>query len=377
MINKISYSSLLGLFLFIQVTSQAGVIDVYFSTRNKGAEGIYRSTLDTSSGKLTTPEPATSTDPTGFLICHPKTNELYAVTSNDTEHSVKRFQAAEDGSLTELQSVKMEAGGAAHLAIHPDGKLLITAHYGSGKVSVFGLSEDGTLTECLQIIEHGEPSGVNEKRQNAPHPHWTGFSPDGRYAFVPDLGMDKIIIYQVQLDPVQFVPNGAAESDPGSGPRHMKFSLDGKQIYLLNELNLTVSVFDYDSGTGAAQMASQIETLSEEVKSKESMVTASEIQIHPSGRFLYTANRGHDSISAFRIDPSSKKLSLIEVEAIRGAWPRHFAIDPTGKWLLVAGARSDSISVFAIDPESGELQFQARSIVHTPDPICVLFRQQQ
>ena len=177
--------------------------------------------------------------------------------------------------------------------------------------------------------------------------------------------MDKVVIYQLDPAKVDLAPHGFGQNPPGGGPRHMKFHTSGKFIYVLNELALSVTVFAYDAEKGTMTPIQTIPTVSEEQKAKEAFVSASEIRVHPSGKFVYAANRGHDTITAFRVDQATGKLILIEIEPIRGGWPRNFNLDPTGKWLLAAGRDSNTIAVFAIDPDSGELTY-TRTMVMVP-----------
>jgi len=156
----------------------------------------------------------------------------------------------------------------------------------------------------------------------------------------------------------------------------MKFSTNKKFVYLLNELALSITTFSYNSKKGTLKKLTTEPALSEEIKKKELFNSSSEIRVHPSGKFVYSANRGNDTITAYRADPATGKLTVIEVEPIRGAWPRNFNLDPSGKCLLVAGQNSSTISVFAIDQKSGELAFQTRSIIKVPTSICVLFGKQ-
>ena len=214
-------------------------------------------------------------------------------------------------------------------------------------------------------------SGVVAKRQDKPHAHWTGTSPDNRYAFVPDLGMDKVVIWKLDNHAPSITHHGFGVCPPGGGPRHMKFSPDGSRIYVLNELALSITVFDYDAEAGTMTPGQTIATLSEATKSKETFNSSSEIRVHPSGKFVYSANRGHDSISVFAVNASGD-LELIEVEPIRGGWPRNFNIDPTGHWIIAAGRDSHTATVFAIDQETGEMTF-VRQTQKVPTPICVVF----
>ena len=179
------------------------------------------------------------------------------------------------------------------------------------------------------------------------------------------------MIYRMDLEAGRIERHGEGVCPPGSGPRHMKFDRNGKFAYVLGEIQLSVTAFRYDATAGTLTPFQTISTLPEELREVPS--SGSEIRIHPSGRFLYAANRGHDTIAAFRIDQKSGRLTFIEREAVRGAWPRNFNIDPTGKWLLAAGGKSNTISVFRIDSENGGLVFTGR-VVNCPTPICVEFQ---
>jgi 6-phosphogluconolactonase len=359
--------------ILLAVTSlNAEEVNVYFGTGGKEAAGIYRAMLDTEKGKLSAVTLAAEVGSPGFLAWSPDRTRLYAVASEGQDAVVAAYAVEANGELKLLNTAPMAAGRGAHLAVHPSGKFLITAHYGTGKVSVFPLDENGRVGTCAQIVEHTGGSQVVAKRQNAPHPHWTGFSPDGKFALVPDLGLDQIVIYQVDQEQPALKASGVAQSIPGGGPRHMKFSVDGKFIYLLNELTLSVTTFDYDEATGSASPFTTTPALSEEEKSKEGFNSASEILVHPNGKFVYSANRGHDSVTVYRANPQSGQLSVIEVEPIRGAFPRNINMDSQGEWLLAAGAESNTVSVFRIDAESGELKFQRGSVVNVSGAICIL-----
>ena len=178
------------------------------------------------------------------------------------------------------------------------------------------------------------------------------------------------MIYKIDHEGKKITPHGEGIAVPGGGPRHMKFSDDGKFAYVLNELLLSITVFAYDGKAGTMEAIQTIETLPEELK--EIPNKASEIRIHPSGKFVYAANRGHDSIAVFSRDEKSGQLTFVEREAIRGSWPRNFNIDPGGKWLIAAGRYSNTLSLFEISPESGGLLFSGH-ITNCPSPICIEF----
>ena len=356
------------------VSVAADEFDVWIGTttpRNGLSKGIYHARFDSEKGKLTGPELAAEMSNPGFVALHPNGEVLYSTGTVDGEPSVVAYRiAAQELSL--INSQPIGDGGAAHLATDRTGKVLMSAQYGGGSTAIFPLKEDGSIGPRSELVKHEGGSRVVERRQEKPHAHWVGTSPDNRFVFVPDLGMDKVVIYRLDVEKANLTPHGFGQCPPGGGPRHMKFGTNGKFVYVLNELELSVTVFAYDAEKGTMTALQTIPTVSEEAKAKEMFVSSSEIRVHPSGKFVYAANRGHDTITAFRVDDATGKLALIEIEPIRGGWPRNFNIDPTGKWLLAAGRDSNTIAVFAIDGETGELTY-TRVMVMVPTPICVLF----
>ena len=273
--------------------------------------------------------------------------------------------------LTQLNFVGSGDGGACFVGVDQTGKVAMSAQYGGGSVSTYTLKADGSIRQLVDAVEHGAGSGVDAKRQAKSHPHWAGTSPDNKFLMVPDLGKDAIVVYKLDLETGKLEKHSEIPSPPGAGPRHMKFHDSGKYAYLLNELTLSVSVFEYEADGAKFKKIQEIESLPEELKD-EQLHSAAEIRIHPSGKFLYTSSRGHDSITVFAVDQDSGKLKFVQREAIRGAWPRNFNIDPSGKWLLAAGQRTNTVTLFSIDSETGKLAY-ARKSVNVPAPICVVF----
>ncbi len=345
-------------------------LDVYFGTGGRGSKGIYRAEFDPETGKLKPAILAAEIKGPGFLSWHPDGKKIYAVAQVENGPGVAGFHVKEDGSLQQFTSSLIRDGGGTHIAVHPSGKFLLTAQYGGGSTALLPIDPDGRLGESV-VMEHKGGSKVVGNRQDSPHPHWCGFSPDGQFAFTPDLGTDKIHIYKVENAGI--AKHGTAASVPGGGPRHMRFSADGKFIYLLNELSLSVTTFAYNAEKGRAKRLTTTPALSEETKAKETFNSAAEILIHPNGKFVWSSNRGNDSITCYRANPDTGALSVTEVEPIRGAWPRNINIDPSARWILAAGAHSDTVSVFKIDQETGELAYQARGLIKVPSPICILF----
>jgi 6-phosphogluconolactonase len=358
------------LLLVGSVRAEQAVIWIGTTTPREGdSKGIYRATMDLQTGDVSRPVLAAKIGSPGFVTLHPGGRQLYSVCQlPDGGGGVAAFEISADlESLELLNTQPTRDGGAAHLAVDRTGRCLYTAQYGGGSVAVFPLAPNGSILPRSDLQKH-EGSGPNAARQDGPHPHWVGVGPTNRFLFVPDLGIDQVVIYRMDLAAARIQLHGRGHCPAGGGPRHMKFHPSGKFAYVLNELELSVTAFAYDPEAGTMQPIHTISTLPAE--SREVPNKASEIRIHPSGRFLYAANRGHDSIAAFQIGPTSGRLTFIEREAIRGSWPRNFNLDPSGTWLLAAGRDSHTITVFRINEQSGGLIYTGKT-VNCPTPICV------
>jgi 6-phosphogluconolactonase len=364
----------LSLFTYLLMLSPlAGKpLDVFFGTGGRGAEGIYHATFNPENGRFSTAKLAAEIGSPGFLAHHPDGKKIYAVARWDKQAGAVGYQVLPNGELKEFTRMACPDGGGAHVAVHPSGKFLLTAQYGGGSVALFPLDGEGKLGQPT-VTEHQGGSKVVEGRQKSPHPHWCGFSPDGKYALVPDLGIDQIVIYKVDLKKPAITRHGVGQSVPGGGPRHMRFSIDGKFIYLLNELTLSVTTFAWDAKKGTAKALSTTPALSEESKMVETFNSSAEILVHPNGRIVYSSNRGHDSVSVYQANPKTGKLKVVQVQPIRGAFPRNVNLTPDATWLLAAGADSNTVAAHQVDPKTGKLLYLRGSIVNVPSPICILF----
>lgn len=355
--------------------SSAEEIDVWIGTGGRPSLGIYHCRLDTSSGRLSQSRLVAEMGAPGFLSMHPNGRILYAIGNLGGQPVVASFSVMgqEDSPVLELTgSQPIGDGGATHLAVSKDAALLLTAQYGSGSTAVFPLDEQGNIGPRSQLLKHEGGSRVVPGRQEAPHAHWVGFSPQQRFALVPDLGLDKVLIYKIDWDTKNLTTHGFGQTPPGSGPRHMKFHPNGKWIYVLNELDLTVSLFDWSEESGEMSIRQTIPTVPKPELERLRFKSASEIRVHPNGRFVYAANRGHDSISVFSIAQDGK-LSTVQNEPIRGATPRNFNLDPSGQWLLAGGQDSHTLSSFEVDSETGRLTYSTH-VISTPTPICILMQ---
>jgi 6-phosphogluconolactonase len=247
---------------------------------------------------------------------------------------------------------------------------VLFANYSGGSAGTYAAGQDGTLGSRTAFFQH-EGSSVDARRQEAPHAHSINLDPEGRYAYVADLGLDQVLIYRYDAATGAMTPNDPAFArvKPGSGPRHFAFRPDGKYAYVINEMNSTVTAFACDATKGSLAAIQTLSTLPEGFQGGNS---TAHVASHPSGRFLYGSNRGHDSIAVFGIDAESGRLTLVEIEPAGGKTPRNFGIDPTGRYLLAAGQSSGGIAVFRIDPATGALEPSGSSI-KVPAPVCVQF----
>lgn len=348
--------------------------DVYFGTGENNASqpaGVYVAQFDVAAGKLSPAKLAIQLKGAGWVTKHPNLEVLYATANVNGEHSVVALNTG-GPQAKQINGQATGGGGSCFITTDQTGKLLISTQYGGGGVSVFPIAEDGSLKPRSQFIKHGEPSRVH-KNQKSAHPHYAGISPDNRFAFVCDLGMDKIVTYEIDHNEAQLKEVSQTSAIAGGGPRHMKFHPSGKFALVLNELTLSVSVFRYDADTGALEMVGTTEALTGAEKALNTFNSASEIRIHPNGKFVYTGNRGHDSISIFKFDEASAQLQRTGVMHMRGAWPRNFNLNESGEYLLAAGKDTNSVSIFEVDQQTGGLKYLQHGTVFVPAPICVMF----
>lgn len=320
--------------------------------------------------KVTTPENAS------FIRYVPELKVLYAAvesgyrTGDSGKIAAYRVDAA--GKLTAIGWVASCGPGPCHVAALPSRGLLAAANYGGENWVAIRLADDGRLADQAACVRHSGHS-INKRRQAEPHPHATTFSPDGAWLFVCDLGIDRIVRYSV--DDILAGSGGdlagepAAEVRPGSGPRHFEFSPDARFGYLVNELSNTVVAYAYEAASGSLEELQEISMLPDTFDGES---TAAEIQVHPSGRFVYASNRGHDTIAVFARNEKSGLLEAAGHFDTTGNGPRHFQIDPTGEWCLVANQQSDHVVSFRIDQETGQGTWTGKSVQVTA-PSCAEF----
>ena len=352
---------------------RAADVTVFVGTyTNAQSKGIYSLQFDEASGKLSAPTLSAESESPSFLTMHPTGRYLYAANEHpsgpaNAPGTVSAF--AVDGTKLKLINIVSSRGaGPCHVAVDRTGNWLFAANYAGGSIAAFPIHTNGGLGEASSFFQHTLTSV--EPRQKEPHAHMVVLSPDNRFLLVADLGGDRVFVYRFDERSGKLTLNNPPSGilPPGSGPRHIAFSRDGKLLYVLSELKDTVTTFRWDAGKGTLQSTGTLSALPAGYTGPKS---GAEIAVHPNGKFLYTSNRGHDSIAMFSI-AADGKLTASGHEPTRGKTPRNFAIDPTGKFLLAANQDSSTIGVFRIDETTGKLT-PSGDPVAVPTPVSILF----
>jgi 6-phosphogluconolactonase len=274
------------------------------------------------------------------------------------------------GKLTPLNQQPSMGAGPCHLVLDKPRRHLLVANYSSGSVSVLPVGIDGRLGAASDVVQH-TGSSVNPDRQKGPHAHCVTMEPGNRFAFVCDLGLDKVMVYRFDAERGKLTPHDPpfVAIKPGSGPRHMVFRPDGRFAYVVNEMSSTVTVFSYAPGSGVLKEIQTVSTLPAYFTGDN---TTAEIDVHPSGKWLYASNRGHNTIVLFNIDRANGTLTYVEEQVTRGSTPRHFGIDPSGRHFAVANQNSDTILMAQIDGSNGRLK-PTSELASAPTPVCMKF----
>ena len=352
-------------------------IRVYVGTYTGGeSRGIYVCELDGATGQLTAPVLAGEAKNPSFLAIHPSGRWLYAASEVDDYAETQGGAVAafaidpQDGRLELVNTQSSMGAGPCHVVVDEQGRHVLVANYGAGSVAALPIGEDGRLEPASSVVQH-QGSSVNRERQSGPHAHSINLDPANRYAIVADLGLDQVLSYRFDGAAGTLAPNeaGAAEMSPGAGPRHVAFHPNGRLAFVINELASTMTSLRYDAARGALEPIATVSTLPADAKVANS---TADIHVHPSGKFVYGSNRGHDSIAMFAVDAESGGLTPLGNHPTGGRTPRNFGIEPTGTFLLAANQDSGTITVHRIDAATGLLEATAH-VAHVPMPVCVQF----
>lgn len=354
-------------------------LTVYIGTYTGGSsKGIYAYEFNTASGALKQISLAAETASPSFLAVHPNNPFLVAVNELDSYDGEKagaitsfQIDPSNPAKLRKIDSASSKGAHPCHIIFDRAGKHVLVANYTGGNVIAYPIDAQGRLPEKPSAFIQHSGSSVNPQRQKEAHAHSINLDASEQFAFVADLGMDKIMIYRFDKSSGALTENDPAFATitPGGGPRHLAFSPDGKRAYVNHEMTGHITAFNYDPARGALTEFQTISTLpgGNPVPGN----STAEILVHPSGKFLYCSNRGHNSIAVYTI-AADGKLTYVENESTRGKTPRNFNIDPTGKFLIAANQDSDSLAVFKIDENSGSLE-PVGAVISAPKPVCIRF----
>ena len=342
-----------------------------FTSGDEGAIHAYR--LESKTGRLQLVHRTTDIENPFFMAVSRDRNFLYSIHSKafgGKEHEEVAAYAIEGrtGRLKLLNRQSALGSASCYLDVDATGKTVVVANYSTGSVASLPVRKDGSLGKAASFVQH-EGSSADPKRQKGPHAHCIVVSPDNRFVYAADLGLDQILSYQLDSDTSELSPNTPrfAKTPPGAGPRHLTFHPNGKHVYVINELKNSVTVFDYTAKSGMLARRQTISTLPDDF---DGVSYCADLKITPNGRFLYGTNRGHDSIAVYRIDDDGR-LKRFGIEPSLGKGPQNLAITPDGNLLLCANMPGNNVAVFQIDSRTGSLKSTGEPI-SMPKPSCIM-----
>ena len=339
-------------------------------------EGIYLYRMHPTTGALTLDSVTPRVVNPSYLAFDPTQRFVYVVNELKTYESrptgtISAFAVNGVTGKLELLNKRLTHGtDPCHVAVEDRGRYVFVANFMSGSVCVLPIGTDGRLGDACDFIQH-LGSGIDPVRQNGPHAHSVTLDAANRFAFVPDLGLDRVLVYRLDRERGTLEPNAVPwiKMKPGAGPRHVAFHPAGRLGFLINELDSTIAALSYDGRRGVFEQLQIVPTLPSDFRGQS---TCAEVQVSPSGAFLYGSNRGHDSIVIYRIHQRTGRLTYVAHESTQGRTPRNFGIDPSGRFLLAANQDTDTIVTFRIDERTGRLHFTGHT-AHVPTPVCIKF----
>lgn len=335
---------------------------------------IYSCVLDTTSGAFGKLQVAADGVQAEFLALHPRLPILYAATLEGTSGSERppgavrayRIDKAR-GALTLFSQAATRDRGTTHLAVNAQGTAVGVCSYGGRGTCVLPLDGEGALDKFVASYEHAGKS-VHATRQEKPHPHGLAFTPQGDVLCVADLGNDHVEVLHWK-SPELLERTSYWSAKPGAGPRHVSFHPNGKWLYSINELDSTMATLEYDPQRRTLREVAVVSTLPADFQGEN---TTSEVVVHPSGRFVFGANRGHDSTVVYEVDEKTGALRTVEHEPTQGNHPRFVGLDPTGRIYLAANLFSGNVVSFHVDQQTGKLA-PTGHVLAAPKPMCIAF----
>jgi 6-phosphogluconolactonase len=349
-------------------------VGTYTEPEGSKSEGIYVYRMDSMTGQLTFEKVIKGIINPSFLDIHPQKNFLYAV--NETESFNEQAGGGVsalsiDPTSDQLVLLNEQISHGRHpcyVSVEQTGRFAMAANYSSGSVAIFPIQSDGRLGAATDVVQH-VGSSIHPERQTGPHAHCILPDPTNRFAIAVDLGLDKLLIYQLDLERGKLQFHHEVQVHAGAGPRHLTFDPNRQHAYLINELDSTITAYGYHSEDARFEEFQRVSALPENFQDEN---LCADIHVSLDGKYLYASNRGHDSIVCFLIDQSTRALTYVAHTSTGGREPRNFAIDPSGTFLLVANQKSDNIVTFKIDPDTGQLS-KTEYQVEISMPVCIKF----
>ncbi len=306
--------------------------------------GIQSFLFDETSGEIKQVGSYTGINAPSFIIAHPNGQWLYAVseTGKDSHGVLGAVWAFDARTLQPINQQSTRGDWPCHLQLDGMGRWLVASNYGTGNAAIYSLQPDGSLGEMTDFVQH-QGKGPNTTRQEGPHAHSSIFTPDNRFAIIADLGIDQLVMYQLDSSTGKLLSHSWLNTCPGAGPRHLVFHPNSKWLYAANELDSTVTLYDYDSANGTLLERQSLPT----IPSDSPENTVADIHISTSGQRVYVSNRGHNSIAVYDVGADGN-LTLVSIPSCGGNWPRNFALSPHGNFMLVANQYSNEVCILPI-----------------------------
>lgn len=357
-----------------QQTDLTVLVGTYTTFGAPKGEGIYVYRINAATGALSLLHVAKDVPNPSYLAVDPSRRRLLCVNEVGKLDDVPGggFSAfsldPQTAALSFLNRQPSLGAAPCYVTIERTGRFALVANYGQGNVAMFPIQADGRVGPASDSVQH-EGSSADAGRQKGPHAHCIVIDPGNRYALAADLGIDAIVVYRMDLEKGKLVRHREVKVKPGAGPRHLAFHPNDRWLYLINELNSTITAFTWNADDGSLAELQTISTLPDGFGGQS---FCADVHVHPSGRFVYGSNRGHDSLAMFSVDEKTGKLASLGHQPTGGKTPRNFALDPTGTWLLAANQDSGNIVTFRIDGRTGNLQ-QTEQVTSVGMPVCVKF----
>ncbi|MFC6964262.1 lactonase family protein [Halocatena marina] len=334
---------------------------------NNESEGIYGYRLNSEAGEFEALGTTMVGDNPSFLTIHPSGEFLYAVNETDPGNVAACEVDQRTGELSTLNRRPSGASGPCHCSVDATGQFLLVAHYGGGSISMLPIEDDGHLGNPTELIEH-DGTHIDSSDPPTPRPHAAIPGPDNRFVYVPDLGLDEVVVYKLDLERGRLSRASAVQMSAGTGPRHLVFHPNNQVGYVINEPDSSLTILDRDTRTGELNFVESLRTTPSTFDGENH---SADVHVHPSGRWAYGSNRGHDSIAVFDIKDENGRLEPMGYVSTGGKYPRNIAIDPTGRFLVAENRHTDDLVLFQITDE-GHLKATGEKTL-VPDPSCMQF----